>query len=94
MADALTHPAEQQLLKHIGALPGALREAGSRYAPFVIADWCYTTAREFGIFFEQCPVRRAPTPDLLGARLALVDATAQALKNGLALLGIQAPERM
>jgi arginyl-tRNA synthetase len=93
-AALLTHPSEQQLLKHLARLPGAVREAGSRYAPFVIADWCYTTAREFGVFFEQCPVLRAETVALRRARLVLVTATAQALKNGLGLLGIRAPERM
>lgn len=92
--EKLTHPAEQELLKHLARLPEAVREAGTRYAPFVIADWCYTTAREFGIFFEQCPVLRAGVPELRNARLALVAATAQALKNGLRLLGIKAPERM
>jgi arginyl-tRNA synthetase len=88
------HPSETRLLKHLARLPEALREAGARYAPFVIADWCYTTAREFGVFFEQCPVLKAETPELRAARLALVEATATALKNGLALLGIKAPERM
>jgi arginyl-tRNA synthetase len=90
----LTHPAEQQLLKHLARLPEAIREAGTRYAPFVVADWCYTTAREFAVFFEQCPVLKAESAELRDARLALVAATAQALTNGLVLLGIRAPERM
>lgn len=90
----LVHPSEQRLIKHLARLPDAIREAGARYAPFVIADWCYTSAREFGVFFEQCPVLKAENADLRAARLALVAATAQALANGLALLGIRAPERM
>jgi arginyl-tRNA synthetase len=94
VAALLLHPAEQQLLRHLARLPEAVREAGARYAPFVVADWCYTTAREFGIFFEQCPVLKAESADQRSARLALVQATAQALKNGLGLLGIHAPERM
>lgn len=90
----LTHPSETRLIKHLARLPEALREAGARYAPFVIADWCYTTAREFGVFFEQCPVLKAETIELRAARLSLVAATAYALKAGLGLLGIRAPERM
>ncbi|NJP07432.1 MAG: arginine--tRNA ligase [Chloroflexaceae bacterium] len=90
----LTQGTEQQLIKHLARLPEAIREAGQRYAPFVIADWCYTTARAFGVFFEQCPVLKADSPSLRDARLTLVAATAQALKNGLHLLGIQSPERM
>lgn len=90
----LTHSSEQRLIRHLARLPEAVREAAARYAPFVIADWCYTTAREFGIFFEQCPVLRAEPPTLRAARLRLVAATANALQNGLALLGIKAPDRM
>ncbi len=93
-ATLLTHPAETGLIKHLARLPEALREAGSRYAPFVIADWSYTTAREFGVFFEQCQVLKAENPELRAARLALVAATAHALKAGLGLLGIRTPERM
>ena len=93
-ATLLIHPAETSLIKHLARLPEALREAGSRYAPFVIADWCYTTAREFGVFFEQCQVLKAESPELRAARLSLVAVTAHALKVGLSLLGIRAPERM
>jgi arginyl-tRNA synthetase len=92
--DMLNHPTEQQLIKHLARLPAAIRDTSKRYAPFVLADWCYTTAREFGVFFEQCSVLKANTPELRQARLLLVAATAQALQNGLHLLGIQAPERM
>jgi arginyl-tRNA synthetase len=94
LGNLLSHPSEQRLIKHLARLPDAVREAGTRYAPFVIADWCYTTAREFGVFFEQCPVLKAETAAMRNARLTLVAATAQALHNGLALLGIRAPERM
>lgn len=90
----LTHPAEVRLLKQLARLPEVLREAAERTAPFVIADWCYATAREFGVFFEQCQVLKAESPALRGARLVLVAATASTLRRGLALLGIRAPERM
>lgn len=93
-AALLVHPAEQQLLRDLARLPQTIREAAERYAPYVVADWCYTTAREFGVFFEQCPVLKATTPELRAARLLLVAATAQTLHNGLTLLGIQCPERM
>jgi arginyl-tRNA synthetase len=93
-AALLSHPAEIAVVKQLAKLPGALREAGARYAPFVIAEWCYETARALSTFYHDCPVLRAETPELRAARLRLVAATAQALKNGLGLLGIRAPERM
>lgn len=91
---ALGHPAEIAVVKQLAKLPAAVREAGARYAPFVIAEWCYETARALSGFYRDCPVLKAETPELRAARLRLVAATAQALKNGLGLLGIRAPERM
>jgi arginyl-tRNA synthetase len=101
-ADALTaydprvllHPAEVTVVKQLAKLPLAVREAGARYAPFVIAEWCYETARALSGFYRDCQVLKAETPALRMARLHLVAATAQALQNGLALLGLRAPERM
>ncbi len=91
----LTHPSERAVIKQLAKLPAAVREAGARYAPFVVAEWCYDTARALSGFYRDCPVLRAETPpDLRAARLRLVAATAQALRNGLALLGLRAPERM
>jgi arginyl-tRNA synthetase len=92
-SELLSHPSEIGVIKQLARLPDAVREAGERYAPFVIADWCYEMARALSAFYRDCPVLRAE-PDVRAARLRLVAATAQALKNGLGLLGIQAPERM
>ncbi len=90
----LGHPAETAVIKQLAKLPRAVREAAERYAPFVIAEWCYETARALSAFYRDCPVRKAESADLRAARLHLVAATAQALRNGLALLCIRAPERM
>jgi arginyl-tRNA synthetase len=90
----LVHPSEFGVVRQLAKLPAAVREAGDRYAPFVIAEWCYEMARALSAFYRDCPVLRAETPELRAARLRLVAATAQVLENGLGLLGIRAPERM
>lgn len=91
----LTHPSERALIKQMAKLPAAVREAGARYAPFVVAEWCYDTARALSGFYRDCPVLKAETPpELRAARLRLVAATAQTLQNGLRLLGLRVPERM
>jgi arginyl-tRNA synthetase len=95
-ADAAALEAEQEIavLKQLARLPDAARRAADTYAPYVIADWLYTTAREFSRFYRDLSVLKAPTPELRAARLQLVAATAQALQNGLRLLNIRAPEKM
>lgn len=93
-AAVLTHPSELDLVRQIAKMPGAVRAAAERYATFVLAEWCYDTARAFSAFYRDCPVVKADDEELRQARLALTAATAQALHNGLALLGVRAPERM
>ncbi|MBA3947877.1 MAG: arginine--tRNA ligase [Herpetosiphonaceae bacterium] len=90
----LREPQEQAVLKQIARLPDAVRRAGQAFAPYIIAEWLYTTAREFARFYRDLSVLKAATPELRAARLALVAATAQSLRNGLHLLGLAAPERM
>ncbi|HVK03088.1 MAG TPA: arginine--tRNA ligase [Armatimonadaceae bacterium] len=93
-ASLLTEPEAQVVLKQLSKLPQAVREAGEKFAPATVADWTYNVAREYARFYDRCPVLKAETPELRAARLALTAAVAQGLKNGLALLGIGAPERM
>jgi arginyl-tRNA synthetase len=94
-AELLTSSFEIEVCKDMAALPNAVRRAGAEYAPAVIAEWCYTLARDFSRFYENCPVlKEGIAPELRAARLHIVAAVAQALDNGLTLLGIRAPERM
>ena len=90
----LVTPEEQAVLKQLYRLPHAVREAGEKFLPAVIADWTYNLAREYARFYHACPVLEAATPELRQARLALTAAVAQGLKNGLAFLAIGAPEQL
>lgn len=90
----LVDPDEQAVLKQLARLPHAIREAGDKYLPATVAAWTYELARAFSRFYDRCPVIGAPDPALREARIALVDATSQGIRNGLALLGIGAPDRM
>jgi arginyl-tRNA synthetase len=93
-AKLLIEPSEQAVLKHLSRFPQAVREAGANFAPSTVADWTYNLAKGFNDFYHNHQVLKAETPELRDARLALVEAVAQGIKNGLGLLGIGAPERM
>ena len=90
----LASPEEQAVLKQLARLPHAVREAGDKYLPATVASWTYELARAFSRFYDRCPVIGAPDAATRDARLLLVDATSQGIRNGLALLGIGAPDRM
>jgi arginyl-tRNA synthetase len=93
-ASLLIEPEEQAVLKQLSRLPHTVREAGEKNLPAAIAEWTYALAQEFSRFYEKHKVLKAATPELRAARLNFVAAVAQGLRNGLALLGIQAPEKM
>ncbi len=93
-ASLLIEPEEQAVLKQLSRLPHVIREAGDKFLPATVAEWTYTLAQEFSRFYEKHKVLKAATPELRDARLNFVSAVAQGLKNGLALLGIAAPEKM
>lgn len=93
-AGLLVAPEEQTVLKQLARLPHAVREAGTKFLPALVADWTYQLAREFNRFYHEHSVLAAPTPELRAARLVLVTAVGQGLRNGLGLLNIGAPERM
>ncbi|MBC8096775.1 MAG: arginine--tRNA ligase, partial [Akkermansiaceae bacterium] len=63
------------------------------FRPNILANYLYELANTFHAFYESCPVLKAEGP-LRDSRLALCDLTARVLRQGLALLGIQVPERM
>jgi arginyl-tRNA synthetase len=87
------HPAELALLQQIAALPEEVQRSAEQYRPLLIASYVYELAKTFNDFYHACPVIHSEEP-VRSARLALVDATRQALANGLWLLGIEAPNEM
>lgn len=86
-------PEELSLLQQIAALPEEIQRAAAEYRPLLITSYVYELAKRFNDFYHACPVLVSPEPTRT-ARLALTAATRRALANGLALLGIAAPEAM
>jgi arginyl-tRNA synthetase len=89
-------PEEIDLIQQIGNFPSEVQRAAAEYKPLLVATWVYDLARRFNDFYadiEKRPVLTAPEPTR-SMRIALVDATRQALANGLDLLAVAAPEAM
>ena len=89
----LTGEREQALLARLADYPEALRTAAEELAPHQVAFYLKDLAADFHAFYnaERVLVDEAAVRD---ARLALLSATQQVLRNGLAVLGVSAPERM
>jgi arginyl-tRNA synthetase len=87
-------PKEKEIIRLLYEFPFAVEEAGRNLSPAVIASYCYELAKEYNTFYQEIPVIREPNPDKIRFRLALSAFTAQVIKNGMGLLGIQVPEKM
>jgi len=87
-------PQERALALRLLGYEAALREAAARYSPHRLCTYLYELAADFTVFYEHCPVLRAPSEELRASRLALSGLTARTLAHGLGLLGIDAPEQM
>ncbi|SDT63076.1 arginine--tRNA ligase [Jiangella sp. DSM 45060] len=87
------HPAERALGLALDAFGDTLADVAATLEPHRLCTYLYDTARAFTDFYEACPVLTAPEPSR-GNRLALCRLTKATLREGLALLGIAAPERM
>ena len=89
----LTAPRELALLQRLASWPDVVKAAADELAPHQIAFALKEVGADFHAFYnaERVLVDEAPVRT---ARLALLLATRQVLRNGLALLGVSAPERM
>jgi arginyl-tRNA synthetase len=88
-----TQPEELALLQAIADFPSIVLRAAAEYRPLHITNYVFEVAKRFNDFYHACPVLISTEPTRT-ARLTLVAATRTTLKNGLALLGIEAPEIM
>jgi arginyl-tRNA synthetase len=95
---ALELPGELDLVKRIVAFPELLAGAALACEPHRVAYWLQETIAAFHSYYTQGKKSGerviGPDPAKTAARLCLVAALKQALANGLAVLGVAAPERM
>ena len=89
----LTAPSELALMQRLAEFPATVALAAQELAPHHIAFWLRDCAADFHAWYN---AERVLVDDaaLKRARLRLAAATRQVLANGLALLGVSAPERM
>ena len=95
----LALPEEWVLVRHLERLPQAIARAAAENEPSVIASYLLELCADFSSYYSagmREPELRVLCPDepTRAARLMLVDAVRHVIRNGLALLGMAAPERM
>ena len=90
----VAQPAERALALELLSLDEVVHTTAELLQPHRLCTYLFELATAFTRFYEQCPVLRADTAELRRSRLALSELTARVLRQGLGLLGIDAPDRM
>ena len=92
--EALLGTAEQALLKTLYTYPQVVAAAGESYSPSLIANYMFDLAKDFNSFYQASPIFKEENEALRALRLRLSKMVAKVIKSGMALLGIDVPEKM
>lgn len=85
---------EIDLIQKISEYAAAVAQAGKDYNPSGIAKYCYELTKQFNQFYHDFSILNADTEEQKRFRLLIAKNVAKNIKNGMALLGIEVPERM
>ena len=89
----LTHASEIRLIKDMMQFPGVVANAAESREPHRLINFLNDLASDFTTFYHDCRIL-GEEESLVQARAELGSSVALVLKNGLTILGIQAPEQM
>lgn len=95
--ELLSHDKEGTLIRNLGEYPRVLQAAAALREPHRVCRYLEDLAGDYHRFYDSnrvLPQGDEQPGDLHRARLALCEATRRVIANGLAILGVSAPERM
>jgi arginyl-tRNA synthetase len=85
---------EVELIQKMSEYGAAVEQAGKDYSPSGIANYCYELTKVFNQFYHDFSILNEPDEQKRAIRLVLAKNVAKIIKNAMALLGIEVPERM
>ena len=89
----LTEEVEKDILRELSRYKGVIESAATQYEPHQLAYYLRDLATQFHSYYNACTFI-LEDQDLTQARLSLIHAAKQILRNGLSILGVGAPESM
>lgn len=88
------HEHESKLIYRLSLFPEMVKTAADEYSPAVIAQYVFDVAKDYNGFYQEVSIFGEEDQDLVKMRIALSEQTAQVIRKGMDLLGIDVPERM
>ena len=92
--EAILETKEIELIQKMSEYGAAVEQAGKDYSPSGIANYCYELTKVFNQFYHDYSILNEPDEQKKAVRLMLAKNVAKIIKNSMALLGIEVPERM
>ena len=85
---------EIDLIQKMSDYASAVEQAGKDYSHSGIANYCYELTKEFNQFYHDFSILKEEDAQKRAVRLRIAANVAKVISNGMALLGIEVPERM
>lgn len=86
--------AEREVIRILDEFENKVKEAARDYSPAIIANYVYEVAKAYNQFYQVIPIFNETDAGKLQLRIALSATVALVVKRGMAMLGIQVPEKM
>lgn len=85
---------EIELIKTLSDYPSVVASAGENFAPSIVGAYIYDLAKAFNSYYHDHSIMREENVKVRQMRLQLASEVARVIRSGMALLGIEVPERM
>jgi len=85
---------EKEVIKLLHDFPFIIADAGENYSPAVIANYIYHLVKEYNQFYQETPILKAESEEIVAFRLQLSFFVGRTIKDAMKLLGIEVPDRM
>ncbi|MCR6623120.1 MAG: arginine--tRNA ligase [archaeon YNP-LCB-024-027] len=93
-AGKLVDPLECKLILDLAMFPEVVSDAVSKLSFESLCAYLNDLAMDFNLFYDKLPVLKCGDEGLRNARVMLVKSVMKTLRNGLGILGVEAPKRM
>ncbi len=87
-------PSERELVKLLAQFPEIITTAADEHSPAVVANYVYEVVKAYNALYQQLPIMTDDNKEAIIFRLNLSSSTAEVVKTGMRILGIDVPERM
>lgn len=85
---------EKEIIKTIYEMPAIIQQAAANYSPAMVANYVYELAKNFNSYYQDTPILKESDSNTMKFRVQLCNFVSKVIKNSMAVLGIEVPEKM